>query len=701
MVRGVFQRKLWIGSLATVWFLLVVGAASGRSVVPHRSGDASAARASAAVDALQHGIGLTKGCISPTNIDDPYSCAYTIRNILDEANDTLTINQLIDTVNASGGPVISGNILNLGQVTITTTPTGVIPSGATCTAASGNGISPTPYLGVTSCTLPAGSRVNVLPFTHYTVQPGDWNLPAHTLTDSVSLAWHDLCDGTPTSNCNANPADTTTVGQSLLQQLQSSTATDIHNAAHQVVTAVSAGATVHDFVTVTGQPDHSNPTGNVSIDWFQDGTCDADPTANSGPLGLDANGKVDATGFAQTVNAPGMYAFQATYSGDNRYAGSTGPCEPLQVLAAAIHIVKKADATSVMAGQQIGFTLTVSNSGAGDASGVHLHDVLPTNPGLNWTILSQGTGWGTTTPPKCAITAGTLDCGPVTVPAGTTQTASTFTVHIISPTTLATGVVSCPEVGNVNNTGSVTTTNDGSDQSSASVCVHGLTDLQITKTGSPATQTVTGHPYGNITWTMVVKNNGPLTDTNVMVGDPIPAANTYVSYTTTRGEVCTVLAAVLNCSLGTMQVGDTVTITLVTTPTITGQQINTATVVGDLPETNTTNNRATATVLVIGKVTPPPVCTTVLVKPKQFNVNQPATAHITVMKAHKPVEGVRVRIWGKGTHISLITNKSNTKGKITQQLHPKKTGVLYFKPVASKACKVSRVGIAGVIHPTG
>src|SRR5580765_794851 len=82
-----------------------------------------AAGASADVT-LQHGIGLSKGCISPTKIDDPYTCSYTIRNILDDANDTLTINQLIDTVNASGGPAISGNILNLADVTITTTRPG-------------------------------------------------------------------------------------------------------------------------------------------------------------------------------------------------------------------------------------------------------------------------------------------------------------------------------------------------------------------------------------------------------------------------------------------------------------------------------------------------------------------------------------------------------------------------------------------------
>ena len=52
--------------------------------------------------------------------------------------------------------------------------------------------------------------------------------------------------------------------------------------------------------------------------------------------------------------------------------------------------------------------------------------------------------------------------------------------------------------------------------------MQGKTDLQITKTGSPATQTVTKLPYGDITWTMTVTNNGPLVDTGVQVGDPLP-----------------------------------------------------------------------------------------------------------------------------------------------------------------------------------
>src|SRR5262245_47912589 len=58
------------------------------------------------------------------------------------------------------------------------------------------------------------------------------------------------------------------------------------------------------------------------------------------------------------------------------------------------------------------------------------------------------------------------------------------------------------------------------------------TDLQITITGSPATQDVAwDSPFKDVTWTMVVTNNGPLADTDVTVDDPMPVGAMYVRST--------------------------------------------------------------------------------------------------------------------------------------------------------------------------
>jgi uncharacterized repeat protein (TIGR01451 family) len=384
------------------------------------------------------------------------------------------------------------------------------------------------------------------------------------------------------------------------------------------------------------------------------------------------------------------YDNTATASASN--APDASDSASIQCQAAQIQIVKTADAAKVNVGSPIGFTLTVSNAGSGAADGVKLSDTLPTNAGLAWTIASQGSGWGG----SCSIAGGVLSCGGangVTVPGGTTQTASTYTVHITSPTTAATGG-DCPGSGTVNNTGSVTTTNDGHGDATASTCVQALVDLSVTKSGSPATQTL---GTGNITWTIVVTNNGPSADTGVAITDPMPAGNTFVSATSTQGT-CTG-GAVLSCNIGDVAAGASVTITLVTTPSTEGDQVNTVTVSGNRPETNTANNTATATVAVTAVHTPPVVyCVAVSkVTPKQLFVGRKTTLTIHVTQHGKAKSGVHVLI--RGPHYLQRTKASNAKGIIKQTVKMKKAGAMIFSPIASKRCNTKRIGVTGVFTP--
>jgi uncharacterized repeat protein (TIGR01451 family) len=344
----------------------------------------------------------------------------------------------------------------------------------------------------------------------------------------------------------------------------------------------------------------------------------------------------------------------------------------------------------VNVGSPIGFTLTVYNDGSGDAHGVTLTDTLPTNAGLSWSIASQGAGWNG----SCAIAAGKLTCGPVTVPAGTTQAASTFKVHITSPTTGATGG-DCPETGVVDNTGHVTTTNDGSDESSDSVCVQAVVDLAITKSGSPTVQDL---GQGNITWTMVVTNNGPSTATGVKISDPMPAGNTFVSASASPHGTCTG-GAILTCDLGTMAAGEQVTITLVTTPSSTGTQTNTSVVSGDRPETTLANNTATATVDITAPITPPPCVAVSRITPGHLIVGRKATLTVFLKQGGKAAAGFRVRI--KGAGINVVTKRSNAKGVVKRVVKMKKKGVLLFTPLGGPAgnCGGKRIGVRGVFTP--
>jgi uncharacterized repeat protein (TIGR01451 family) len=243
----------------------------------------------------------------------------------------------------------------------------------------------------------------------------------------------------------------------------------------------------------------------------------------------------------------------------------------------------------------------------------------------------------------------------------------------------------------INNTGDVTTTNDGSDESSASTCVQALVDLAITKSGSPATQDL---GQGNITWTMVVTNNGPSSDSGVKVSDPMPAGNTFVSATSTQGT-CTG-GAVLNCNIGSMAAGASVTITLITTPSATGLQTNVATVSGDRQETNVSNNVATASVEITKPITPP--CVLIRrITPGQLVVGRKTVVKIYLSRKGESVKGIKVSI--KGAGINVKTKGASTKGLIKQTLTMKRKGILTFRPLASPSCGAERIGVRGPFTP--
>jgi uncharacterized repeat protein (TIGR01451 family) len=121
----------------------------------------------------------------------------------------------------------------------------------------------------------------------------------------------------------------------------------------------------------------------------------------------------------------------------------------------------------------------------------------------------------------------------------------------------------------------------------------GPTDLALTKSDSPDPVAV----GGRLTYTIQVKNQGANDATGVVVTDPLSASEVdFVSATATSGT-CEHKANTVTCSLGTINAGNTATVTIVIEPKKTGTLSNTATVVS--PEDSTPiNNQATATTVV-------------------------------------------------------------------------------------------------------
>ena len=94
----------------------------------------------------------------------------------------------------------------------------------------------------------------------------------------------------------------------------------------------------------------------------------------------------------------------------------------------ALDLTKTADALTVSAGSQIGFTVTIANTGAGTATGLSFTDALPGGTGINWSIAAPSAGWSITGVAPNQV----LAYAPTTL-AGNTSTS----VHVISGTTSA------------------------------------------------------------------------------------------------------------------------------------------------------------------------------------------------------------------------------------------------------------------------
>src|SRR5580658_1653052 len=144
------------------------------------------ATATASSALVQHGIGVLKGCESPTAVGSPYACSYSITQ--DVSGDTATITSIVDTATTAGGPVISGNILPLLTLTLS--------GGAACNGAQ------------TACTIPDGGEIDTADYSYYTVKAADFGLLGHSLSDQVTVGFTEVCTGAGASNCPVGTQDT-------------------------------------------------------------------------------------------------------------------------------------------------------------------------------------------------------------------------------------------------------------------------------------------------------------------------------------------------------------------------------------------------------------------------------------------------------------------------------------------------------------
>ena len=117
-------------------------------------------------------------------------------------------------------------------------------------------------------------------------------------------------------------------------------------------------------------------------------------------------------------------------------------------------------------------------------------------------------------------------------------------------------------------------------------------DLTVTNNGSTSATEGT-----NGTFSLTVTDNGPTNATNVVLTDTLGANLKYVSATSGQGTFSQ-SGGVVTFSLGSVNVGQTVTATVTAEPLEIGRLINTASVTSSVSDANPNNNTGVATTVV-------------------------------------------------------------------------------------------------------
>lgn len=230
----------------------------------------------------------------------------------------------------------------------------------------------------------------------------------------------------------------------------------------------------------------------------------------------------------------------------------------------------------VLVGQTLTYTLSVSNVGPADATGVTLSDVLPAGVALVSVQPSQG---------SCAGTA-TLSCSLGALAVGD----SASVVIQIVPN----------QAGTITDTASVSSDLSDPDptNNNAAVAVIVYTgqeprsDLSITKQANAVRVSV----GAQFTYVLTVSNAGPDDAAGVVVTDPLPAGLTLISVTSTQGEC--VGTDTITCDLGTLANGASAEVTITVEAESEGDLVNQASVTSSSADMEDSNNSGTATVSV-------------------------------------------------------------------------------------------------------
>ena len=485
--------------------------------------------------------------------------------------------------NNSASAIVTGQAADIAITKIVSNPTPDFGSNVTFTVTAHNN-GPSGATGViVSDLLPAGlSFVSAAPSGPYNSGTGVWTVGSLANSASSTLS---IVAKVNTTTPSTNTATKTAEDQpDPMSGNDSAVATVTPVAADVAVTksvdnnTPNVGNTVTFTITATNNGP-SGATGVVVNDLLPAGLL----FVSASPPGAYNSATGDWTIGALATGAPQTLSIVATATGATPVTNTAfvkAEVQPDPVLgnntasvtvtgqAADIAISKTVDNAAPNLNSNITFTLTATNNGPNNATGVRVTDMLP--GGL---VFFSAT-------PSAAYNSGTgvWNIGPLT-------NGATTTLSIV-----ATVNTTAPVTNTATKTSEDQTDPVGANNSASVAITPMAADIAITKTVDNSTPTLNT----NVTFTVTAHNNGPSTATGIQVQDLLPAGLVFVSSTTTAGPYDQVSGF---WTVGTLTNGATATLTITVKVTSLTNVTNTATKTAEVQvDPVTSNDSASAAV---------------------------------------------------------------------------------------------------------
>ncbi len=401
---------------------------------------------------------------------------------------------------------------------------------------------------------------------------------------TVTIIVNTTTTGTITNNANvasnttdSNSNNNSTSEQTTVNELQA----DLSITKSDVVDPVQIGDNVTYTVTVnnngTDTAENVVVTDNLPNDVFfvtatpSQGSCSESSgvvTCNLGNIGNGGNATVTIiVNTASTGTITNNASVASNTNDPNSNNNSTSEQTTVNELLADLSITKSDAVDPVLVGDNVTYTVTVTNNGPETAENVVMTDNLPN--GISFVSANPSQG-------SCNQAGGLVACN-----LGNIINGGSVNVTIIITSTVA---------GTITNTASVasgTTDPDNNNNSASEQTSVNFPSADLSITKSDAVDPVTIGE--NITYTVTVINNGPDTAENVVLTDNLPNSVTFVTATADQGS-CSESAGVVRCNLGNIDNGNSVVVTIVVTTNSDGSITNNASVTSNTDDINSNNN---------------------------------------------------------------------------------------------------------------